>query len=85
MSAVLISIHPKYCKLIADGKKTIEVRKSVPKLERPFKVYIYETRAKYKTRLFDIECICQGKGKVIGEFVCDRIDTYIPFEAIEII
>ena len=24
-------------------------------------------------------------GKVIGEFVCDRIDEYIPFEAIEII
>lgn len=26
--SVLISIKPKYCKLIADGEKTIEVRKA---------------------------------------------------------
>lgn len=41
--AVLISIRPEWCKLIVDGKKTIEVRKSRPKLETPFKVYIYCT------------------------------------------
>ena len=26
--AVMISIKPKYCELIANGKKTVEVRKS---------------------------------------------------------
>ena len=41
--AVLISIRPEWCKLIVDGKKTVEVRKSRPKLETPFKVYIYCT------------------------------------------
>ena len=30
--AVLISIRPKWCELIANGKKTIEVRKSRPNL-----------------------------------------------------
>lgn len=41
--AVMISIKPQYCELIAAGKKTIEVRKSKPKLETPFKVYIYQS------------------------------------------
>ena len=41
---VLISIRPQWCELIANGKKTIEVRKSRPKLETPFKCYIYETK-----------------------------------------
>lgn len=46
MNAVLISIQPKWCELIASGKKTVEVRKTRPKLETPFKVYIYCTKAK---------------------------------------
>lgn len=33
--AALLSIKPKYCELIANGKKTIEVRKARPKLEPP--------------------------------------------------
>ena len=39
--AVLISIQPKWCELIVNGKKTVEVRKSRPKIETPFKCYIY--------------------------------------------
>lgn len=46
MKAVLISIQPKWCELIANGKKTVEVRKTKPKLETPFKVYIYCTNSK---------------------------------------
>jgi predicted transcriptional regulator len=45
--AVMISINPKWCELIANGKKTVEVRKSKPKLEPPFKVYIYATKPKH--------------------------------------
>lgn len=41
MKAVLISIQPKWCELIASGKKTIEVRKTRPKIETPFKCHIY--------------------------------------------
>ena len=33
MKSVLISIHPKWCELIASGKKTVEVRKTVPDLQ----------------------------------------------------
>ena len=41
--AVLISIRPKWVERIANGEKTIEVRKTRPKLETPFKCYIYCT------------------------------------------
>ena len=41
--AVMISIRPKWCEKIAKGEKTIEVRKNRPKLETPFKCYIYCT------------------------------------------
>lgn len=43
MKEVLISIQPKWCELIANGKKTVEVRKTRPKIETPFKCYIYCT------------------------------------------
>ncbi len=44
--AVMISIRPKWCEKICSGEKTIEVRKTRPKLETPFKCYIYCTKAK---------------------------------------
>lgn len=43
MRAVLISIRPKWVEKIARGEKTIEVRKTRPKLDTPFKCYIYCT------------------------------------------
>lgn len=82
MKAVLISIQPKWCELIAIGKKTIEVRKTRPKLETPFKCYIYETKGKTDVPTFvdeDGHYIYEGRGQIIGEFVCDRIQkTYEP-------
>ena len=41
--AVLISIRPEWVEKILSGEKTLEVRKTRPKLEAPFKVYIYCT------------------------------------------
>lgn len=71
MKSVLISIQPKWCELIASGKKTIEVRKTKPKLKPPFKCYIYCTNGKERLwvlsgseRYFNCEkiaCIAQAK------------------------
>lgn len=90
--AVLISIRPKWCELIANGAKTVEVRKTRPKLETPFKCYIYCTQDKNlafmqnQTGTNLIACMdattgipaggAIGNGKVIGELTCDRIDEY---------
>ena len=43
MKAVLISIRPKWCEKIASGEKTVEVRKTRPKIKTPFKCFIYCT------------------------------------------
>ena len=55
--AVLISIRPEWCQKIMSGQKTIEVRRTRPKMDTPFKCYIYRS----------------VQGGVIGEFVCDDI------------
>ena len=41
--SVLISMRPKWCEKITSGEKTIEVRKTRPKLDTPFRCYIYCT------------------------------------------
>lgn len=67
--AVLISIRPEWVEKIARGEKTVEVRKTRPKLDTPFKCYIYCTQGNDARRL-------RGSwGKVIGEFICDRVET----------
>ena len=85
--AVLISIRPKWCEKIANGEKTVEVRKTRPKLETPFKCHIYCTmdhpyisiscgeldKLNYRTNT-----VGRCNGKVIGEFTCDRIYELAP-------
>ena len=100
MKSVLISIQPQWAEKIAKGEKTIEVRKTAPKCEVPFKAYIYCTKPKKWFRFSSWgyasdECLwfsngkikmCDGfefwadgkdyqcvNGKVIGEFICDKI------------
>lgn len=81
MKAVLISVQPQWCekiKNIIDIKdnipiyeKSVEIRKTKPKIDTPFKCYIYETKAIYKPS--GNNHFFNGNGKVIGEFVCDDI------------
>ncbi|MBQ7546341.1 MAG: hypothetical protein IJT41_05180, partial [Clostridia bacterium] len=73
--AVMLSIHPIWIHLIGGKDKTVEVRKTRPKIEPPFKCYIYETQASLKIpRLGQSPRIKRhGIGAVIGEFVCDHV------------
>ena len=84
MKSVLISIRPqgveKICHKIGEdetGKaiyeKRIEVRNTTPQ-EVPFKCYIYETKGQYVKFTHGAHTkYGYGRGKVIGEFICDRI------------
>lgn len=92
--AVMLSIRPKWCEKICGGEKTIEVRKTRPKLETPFKCYIYCTSGRPDLNIpISPERLMQdyletgsmqslncplGNGKVIGEFACNRIDRLAP-------
>lgn len=60
MQSIIISIHPKHCKNIFDGKKIIELRKSLPHKEMPFKAIVYET----------------NNGGIVGEFMVTCFDFY---------
>ena len=73
MKSVLISIRPKWVEKIANGKKTIEVRKTRPKIETPFKCYIYMSQGDFKDLGSYSEWIYKNRMKVVGEFVCDKI------------
>lgn len=85
MKSILMSIQPKWCELIASGKKTIEVRKTKPKLTAPFKVYIYMTAgdAVYPVTINGAPYTCSNVGGkcVIGEFICRNIDGYASIPA----
>lgn len=80
--AALISIRPKWVEKIASGEKTIEVRKTRPKLQTPFKCYIYCTMdhpyisvscGKLDKLNYRTNTVGRCNGKVIGKFTCDRI------------
>ena len=77
MKSLLVSIQPKRCEKIVKREETIEVQKTRPKIETPFKCYIYCTigtgvKGDYLVPS-GIQC-----GKVIGEFVCDWVTKITP-------
>lgn len=71
MQKIMISVHPEWCEKIAPRLKTVEVRKNEPQCKLPFKCYIYETKGGAK-KYYDV-FHKNTVGKVVGEFVCDRI------------
>ena len=79
MTAVMISIRPEWCKKIFNGEKTLELRKSKPKLNVPFKCYVYCTKPN-TTDPHQFLSVRSGNGKtencngkIIGEFTCDYV------------
>lgn len=68
--AVMLSVRPKWCEKIISCEKTVEVRKNRPKLETPFKCYIYETQGWVEK---DGIMAFRLGGRVIGEFTCEWI------------
>ena len=82
MKSILMSIQPRECHYITIGRQTIIVNKTKPKLTTPFKCYIYCTGKEYD-KVFCIDEFMhkvfldgEGKQKVIGEFICDKIDKF---------
>ena len=75
MKAVMLSLHPVWIDLIAEGKKTLEIRKTRPKLEPPFKCYIYKTKTSHDPLLKKnaFRKLFYGYGLVVGEFICDAV------------
>lgn len=76
MNAILMSIRANRCKLIASGKQTVEIRKTAPvRFGLPFKVYMYEAKGnlRWKEHIALSAFEYDGRGAVVGEFVCKVI------------
>ena len=94
MKAVMISVRLEWVHKILSGEKTVEVRKTAPKIETPFKCYIYCTLSG-SNELFreilngDVAEWNRGnwadrKGNVVAEFVCDNIRSFdVPYPAFQ--
>ena len=61
MNEIIISIKPEWGRKIMTGQK----RRTKPKLNTPFKCLIYCTKDVKSNELY--------KGKVVAEFICDKI------------
>ena len=64
MKSVMFSINRPHTDNIRKGIKTSELRTRPPKIDEPYKAYIYETLKG------------GGCGKVIGEFIANNKNTY---------
>lgn len=92
-NSIILSAHPVWCGKMASGEKDLEVRKRLPNLKPPFKVYLYCTRlselqywksasgAYVSEKARSVRDFC-GAGRVIGEFTCSRIYRYSTREEI---
>lgn len=86
MKAVMFSINPVWCRKIILGEKTVEVRKRFSEMRTPFKCYIYCTLSGSNelfrnelcgdVALWNREKWADKKGMVIGEFVCDKLESF---------
>ena len=77
-TSIMISIRPVWCQWISTRHKSVEVRKTKPRIKPPFRCYIYCTAN--KNGVYDLLEIHATDGKirkansmVIGEFICDKI------------
>lgn len=91
-ASVIISIRPEWVQKIFDGEKTLELRKTMPKVKPPFRCYIYCTKARYPHEDFLVtidQPISErpftghyGGGMVVAEFICSEISRLdVPFPA----
>ena len=77
--AILLSIQPRWVAAIRDGEKTAELRRVRPRLDVPFKVYMYQTRntkLTMWTREGEKRTEYKDMGKVVGEFICNNIQRF---------
>lgn len=78
MKSIILSIDGKWVRDISSGEKDLEIRRKF--LQGPVKCYIYETRKKYRVRnkngSADLQRTVEGRGAVVGEFICRLVDEF---------
>lgn len=86
-NGIILSVHPVWLGKMAEGKKTLEIRKKLPRLQTPFKVYLYCTKLSENQIYRSPEGVYLGysrkrpkdiccAGRVVGEFTCTNLYNY---------
>lgn len=85
--SILMSMHPEPCEYIFRGFKKREIRKVLPRIEFPCKVYVYQTKPTaraYKKLMTNPRTLgtfayklIREHSQVIGEFVCTGYDKLV--------
>lgn len=77
MKDILISIQPQWVAMIVHKKKTLEIRKTMPKCDLPCKVYIYCSWGDMRTNY-----MLGKRGKVVAEFTLNDVERFdVPYPA----
>lgn len=79
MKAIIQAYSPEEVERIARGEQIVKVCKTAPK-EVPFRVYMYETQGATETPWVDEDghFVWKGRGKVVGDYVCEKVDNIVP-------
>jgi len=77
MKAIILSVQPQWLEMILNGKKTIEIRKSMPKCNLPIDVYLYCTKKlpELYTATWQIPGRAYQNGKVVAKFTLNKCHT----------
>lgn len=76
MKAIIQCYTPEEIERIARGEQTVKVCKTAPK-DTPFKVYMYKKPYAGRIKILDkVLNDVYGGGKVVGEYVCDKVIKY---------
>lgn len=71
---IILSVQPRWLHKILTGKKTIEIRKSMPKCDYPIDVYLYCTKAEHYLTDDNFNCL---NGKIVAKFTLNKVDKII--------
>lgn len=74
MIGILLPIKPKYVAEILNGRKTIEIRKTMPKCDLPIDVYIYCTKDKKYANLINRGGFLTGM--VVAKFTLNKVEEW---------
>lgn len=67
MPVIVLSLHERWWHKMAAGEKILEIRKSKPKIDGPFKVLVYIT----------------GTRRIYGQFICPEVIEVKNYHEIE--
>ena len=85
MDAIMIALSPEECKSLTKNELTVKLLKRYPKLQFPFKCYVYMKMNGVPEYIYDKELKKHNiyllhpnlaNGRVIGEFTCDKMYTF---------